>query len=58
MSSMNALLVTLTNMDGLSDQQKEWRNKVRKLSCDMEDCVDRFMHKISEHNGLAGDIDI
>lgn len=55
---MNALLVTLTNMDGLSDQQKAWRNKVRKLSCDMEDCVDRFMHKISEHNGLAGDIDI
>uniref|UniRef100_A0A0E0JHR1 NB-ARC domain-containing protein n=1 Tax=Oryza punctata TaxID=4537 RepID=A0A0E0JHR1_ORYPU len=58
MSSMSALLVTLTNMDELSDQQKEWRNKVRELSYDMEDCVDLFMHKISEHHGLVGDTDI
>ncbi|VAH54982.1 unnamed protein product [Triticum turgidum subsp. durum] len=48
MSSMNALLVELSMVENLSEQQKDWREKVRDLSYDMEDCIDIFT------DGLAG----
>ncbi|CAL5017712.1 unnamed protein product [Urochloa decumbens] len=44
MSSMNALLMDLSSMDELNEQQKEWRDKVRELSYDMEDCIDIFVN--------------
>lgn len=48
MNSMNALLVDLSMVENLSEQQKDWREKVRDLSYDMEDCIDIFT------DGLAG----
>jgi hypothetical protein len=44
MSSMNALLVDLSRMEELDEQQKEWRDKVRDLFYDMEDCIDIFVN--------------
>ncbi|OEL15272.1 hypothetical protein BAE44_0023709 [Dichanthelium oligosanthes] len=43
MSSMNALLMKLSRMEEL-DEQQEWRDKVRELSYDMEDCIDIFFN--------------
>uniref|UniRef100_A0A0D3HT60 NB-ARC domain-containing protein n=1 Tax=Oryza barthii TaxID=65489 RepID=A0A0D3HT60_9ORYZ len=47
LSSMNTLLVKLANNEERLDEQvKDWRNKVRELSYDVEDCIDLFMHKL------------
>ncbi|KAL6888870.1 hypothetical protein ACP4OV_009896 [Aristida adscensionis] len=45
LSSMNAVLQRLADMeDGRIDAQtREWRSKVRELSYDIDDCIDRFM---------------
>uniref|UniRef100_A0A0D9Y0G5 AAA+ ATPase domain-containing protein n=1 Tax=Leersia perrieri TaxID=77586 RepID=A0A0D9Y0G5_9ORYZ len=59
LSSMNALLHRLAEVDSdLDVQTAEWRNQVREMSYDIEDCIDDFMHRlghigISEASGLA-----
>lgn len=53
LSSMNALLVKLADAEALDGQLKEWRNNVRELAYDMEDCVDVFMHKLAHGDGGA-----
>uniref|UniRef100_A0A0D9XQY3 NB-ARC domain-containing protein n=1 Tax=Leersia perrieri TaxID=77586 RepID=A0A0D9XQY3_9ORYZ len=45
LQSMNALLLKLADMDDLDVQVKEWRNQIRELSYDIEDCIDNFMHQ-------------
>lgn len=49
LSSMNALLERLADMEEeqIDVQMKERRNKVRELAYDIEDCIDRFMHRLS-----------
>ncbi|KAL6894495.1 hypothetical protein ACP4OV_008593 [Aristida adscensionis] len=49
--SMNALLITLANVESLDELRKEWKNDVRELAYDMEDCIDSFMHNL--HRGDA-----
>ncbi|XP_066396709.1 disease resistance protein RGA5-like [Miscanthus floridulus] len=43
LTSMNLLLLKLSDIEDLDMQVKEWRNKVRELAYDIEDCIDNFM---------------
>lgn len=43
LTCMNLLLFKLADIEDLDVQVKEWRNKVRELAYDIEDCVDNFM---------------
>ncbi|OEL30022.1 hypothetical protein BAE44_0008959 [Dichanthelium oligosanthes] len=51
--SMKALLERLADMDELDPQAKEWRNQVKDISHDIEDCVDDFMHHLGKNNNHA-----
>ena len=54
LSYMNALLHKLANMEDLDIQTHVWRNKVRELSYDIEDCIDIFMHHLGNNDEKAG----
>ncbi|CAL4994777.1 unnamed protein product [Urochloa decumbens] len=47
LSSMNALLLKLADMEDLDVQVKEWRKQIRELSYDIEDCIDNFTHQVN-----------
>ncbi|KAG8090088.1 hypothetical protein GUJ93_ZPchr0011g27881 [Zizania palustris] len=49
LSCMNALLEKLADMEAqalLDPQMKEWRNQVRELAYDIDDCIDRYMYQL------------
>ncbi|VAI26899.1 unnamed protein product [Triticum turgidum subsp. durum] len=49
LSSMNALLQRPADVDRDIDvQTKEWRNQVREMSYDIEDCIDDFMKSLGQ----------
>lgn len=53
--SMNALLNKLEeDMDELDPQVKDWRNQVREMAYDIEDCLDKFMHCVGCVDAKAG----
>ncbi|CAL4979381.1 unnamed protein product [Urochloa decumbens] len=47
LSSMNALLERLADMEALDPQTREWRNQVREMTYDIEDCIDDYMRQLS-----------
>ncbi|CAN6342805.1 unnamed protein product [Urochloa humidicola] len=51
---MNSLLHKLANMEELDVQMHLWKNKVRELSYDIEDCIDIFMHHLGNNDEKAG----
>jgi disease resistance protein RPM1 len=52
--SMKALLEKLADMDELDAPAKEWRNQVKDMSYDIEDCIDDFMHHFGKHDATDG----
>uniref|UniRef100_A0ACD6AR65 Uncharacterized protein n=1 Tax=Avena sativa TaxID=4498 RepID=A0ACD6AR65_AVESA len=54
LSAMQALLEKMELMDKLDPSAKNWRDHVREMSYDMENCIDDFMHEIDGADAKAG----
>jgi len=53
-SAMNAALQKLELMDELDPAVKDWRDRVREMSYDMENCIDDFMRQFGCEDADAG----
>ncbi|CAL4906833.1 unnamed protein product [Urochloa decumbens] len=51
---MNAALEKLANMEKLDVQTRVWRDKVREMAYDIEDCIDVFMHHLGQGDVKEG----
>ncbi|XP_062225250.1 disease resistance protein RGA5 [Phragmites australis] len=55
--AMNALLEKLEDADELDPQVKNWRNQVREMTYDIEDCIDDFSNNVASVDAKAGFLD-
>ncbi|CAL5077651.1 unnamed protein product [Urochloa decumbens] len=51
---MNGLLCTLADVEDLDPLNKEWRNMVRELAYDVEDCIDRSVTRLDRAGNTKG----
>ncbi|KAM3317510.1 hypothetical protein ACQJBY_035295 [Aegilops geniculata] len=54
LSAMKALLDRMELMDKLDPSAKNWRDHIREMSYDMENCVDDFIHDIEGASAKKG----
>ncbi|WVZ94837.1 hypothetical protein U9M48_040678 [Paspalum notatum var. saurae] len=55
LSAMAPTLEMLADAEQLDPQTKQWRDKLRELSYDLEDCIDGFMVRVDhERDGHSG----
>ncbi|WVZ94842.1 hypothetical protein U9M48_040680 [Paspalum notatum var. saurae] len=55
LSAMAPTLEMLADAEQLDPQTKEWRDKLRELAYDLEDCIDDFMVRVDhERDGHSG----
>ena len=54
LSAMNAALEKLEFMEKLEPGTKDWRDHVREMSYDMENCIDDFMQDIGGADAKMG----
>ncbi|CAL5092027.1 unnamed protein product [Urochloa decumbens] len=54
LSFMNGLLCTLADVEELDPLKKEWRNMVRELAYDVEDCIDRSVTQLDRADDAKG----
>jgi hypothetical protein len=50
LSTMSATLQMLADAEELNPQMRDWRDKVRELAYDIEDCIDTFMAKVDHEH--------
>ena len=55
LTNMNAALEKLSDMENLDGQTKVWRDKVREMGYDIEDCIDIFMHQLGQGDVVSQD---
>ncbi|KAL6897947.1 hypothetical protein ACP4OV_006906 [Aristida adscensionis] len=53
LAEMNAALEKLADMEELDAQRKLWRDNVREMAYNIEDCIDIFMNKIDQGDDKA-----
>ncbi|VAI53108.1 unnamed protein product [Triticum turgidum subsp. durum] len=54
LSAMKALLDKMELMDNLDPSAKNWRDHIREMSYDMENCIDDFIHDIEGARAKKG----
>ncbi|KAI4978794.1 hypothetical protein ZWY2020_015547 [Hordeum vulgare] len=54
LSAMKALLDTMELMDNIHPSAKNWRDHIREMSYDMENCIDDFIHDIEGARAKKG----